>query len=850
MNCTTAYFKTFKSNNEFEVKYTNKKLEFKVIGKNNLKLDLNIDNVKYFDFYPYISKVFFVCNGKVEIYKISDSYDKIEKISEIKDFCNNIIFASFNPFEENILATISEKNEMKIWDIYKCDVKSYKVFNNGNLFQRIEWENGKIMYSYNDELIIYDYNSNKIISKLKVDFENQELYFFNNNNIININFELENLGIKIFSIEHEDEKFNFEIKGISNYIYLNNFNTLILFDKLNITICRINNNNDNYTIKEINKRQLQKNLNLIEYSFSKLSNNLILLNLDILNFRYKYSKKLSLEIPIEYDKVKNNFDTNKLKKKVTDLKELNINLVENKSLNDYKKRYFNIKVIQDELIKIQSIDLLERTNYVKKNIYKINNITDINNKYIEIIKLIIRDNTLKELIEMYLIFIKEKEKELKLKFNTNFEEFKDEKLTYSAFFDEEEFYKKFGEKKDTEKSTVLNILDNIIDLDRMKNDQIIDEFIKITNKLINEYTKNLCFNHPINEENNEELIYLNNKLMLTYEFKSLFEKYNIPRTQENENSLIGIIKIYIYEFKKIKELINQNIGIHYINDLFICATCSDTKKNFDYNISKITSNGKDSYTYMIKNPPNQLDIKKIRKFLIQILNSKCLETAFKSIYGENENYMFKNNEYNKYYVENYINFLPIKGDLYAVTDKFTLKCFLISLSPEITAGHFLDDLLLLKYAGIIFTTLHEFGHIVVDHLYYMSNCSRSIDTPRNEKILECEGGKYFEYALFGDIYKGLNIKQGMFLLKEENYKKGCQEFQNNFEILELENLTLSDKDEFYEEFKKCHNILTYENLAKVISIKSKAGDNIQIPYITLRNDSRMGLCKKDYMSNY
>ena len=107
--------KTFKSNSEFEAKYTNKKLEFKVIGKNNLKLDLNIDDVTYFDFYPNISKAFFVCNGKVEIYKISDDYDKIEKISAIKDYCNNIIFASFNPVEENIIVTISEKNEFGIF---------------------------------------------------------------------------------------------------------------------------------------------------------------------------------------------------------------------------------------------------------------------------------------------------------------------------------------------------------------------------------------------------------------------------------------------------------------------------------------------------------------------------------------------------------------------------------------------------------------------------------------------------------------------------------------------------------------------------------------------------------------
>ena len=69
--------------------------------------------------------------------------------------------------------------------------------------------------------------------------------------------------------------------------------------------------------------------------------------------------------------------------------------------------------------------------------------------------MIIRDNTYKELIEIYLSFIKDKEKELKIEFKNNFEEFKDEKLTYSAFFDEKEFYNKFKEKKNTEKAMVF-----------------------------------------------------------------------------------------------------------------------------------------------------------------------------------------------------------------------------------------------------------------------------------------------------------------------------------------------------------------------------------------------------------
>ena len=100
---STKIFKNFSSNSEFEAQYINNKLIFKVINKGNLKLELNIDGVTYFDFHPNISKVFLVCNGKVGIYKISDNYDKIEKINEIKDYSNKIIFASFNPIEENIV---------------------------------------------------------------------------------------------------------------------------------------------------------------------------------------------------------------------------------------------------------------------------------------------------------------------------------------------------------------------------------------------------------------------------------------------------------------------------------------------------------------------------------------------------------------------------------------------------------------------------------------------------------------------------------------------------------------------------------------------------------------------------
>lgn len=106
-----------------------------------------------------------------------------------------------------------------------------------------------------------------------------------------------------------------------------------------------------------------------------------------------------------------------------------------------------MKDIEDELLKIENDNLLERTNYLKDNLKTVNEVKDVKMKYIEIIKLLIRDNTYKDLIEEYLLFIKENEEELKTEFKSYFEEFNNEKETYSPFFDDEEFENKFKEQR-------------------------------------------------------------------------------------------------------------------------------------------------------------------------------------------------------------------------------------------------------------------------------------------------------------------------------------------------------------------------------------------------------------------
>ena len=178
------------------------------------------------------------------------------------------------------ILSISSNDVLKIWDIYNGDIKSSKVLNNGDLLYWIEWEKNKIMYYYNNEIIIYDYNCNNIIYRLKKENKKQRFKFIDTNNIIILtNLKNKKLQVKKLSLEEKQENIIFEKEGINYSIFLYIVNYLILFDDLNITIYEINNNN----IKQIqndNNNDYDFN-NILHHSFSKISNKEILLKLDM-----------------------------------------------------------------------------------------------------------------------------------------------------------------------------------------------------------------------------------------------------------------------------------------------------------------------------------------------------------------------------------------------------------------------------------------------------------------------------------------------------------------------------------------------------------------------------------------
>ena len=76
--------------------------------------------------HPNSNKIFLlIINDLINIYIISHNYDKIRKISSLKNYSSNITFASFNPYEENILISNSldkDNNNIYQYGTYITDL--------------------------------------------------------------------------------------------------------------------------------------------------------------------------------------------------------------------------------------------------------------------------------------------------------------------------------------------------------------------------------------------------------------------------------------------------------------------------------------------------------------------------------------------------------------------------------------------------------------------------------------------------------------------------------------------------------------------------------------------------------
>ena len=87
-----------------------------------------------------------------------------------------------------------------------------------------------------------------------------------------------------------------------------------------------------------------------------------------------------------------------------------------------------------------------------------NSLKDIRANFIFILKLLVNDNTNKELVILYLKFLKENQENLKKIFNDNIEDYNEEVNYYLNIFNKNEAEKYFNINKKSQKENLFSLM--------------------------------------------------------------------------------------------------------------------------------------------------------------------------------------------------------------------------------------------------------------------------------------------------------------------------------------------------------------------------------------------------------
>lgn len=117
-------------------------------------------------------------------------------------------------------------------------------------------------------------------------------------------------------------------------------------------------------------------------------------------------------------------------------KENNIEKTKYSSIKDY----FNYQDIESEMENIKNISLFKRKQIVNKKLNEIDALKDIKEAYFDLLKIIIKDNTNKNLITKYLQFLGKNKKQLDSNFRY-YEKYENELKYYLIIFDTDEALK-------------------------------------------------------------------------------------------------------------------------------------------------------------------------------------------------------------------------------------------------------------------------------------------------------------------------------------------------------------------------------------------------------------------------
>lgn len=827
----------------------------------NIKLNKIIT---YYDFHCFNENILFVCAEKdILIYEI-DENKKLNKLSIIKGNYSDVIFAAFNPFDAYIFLSISNYN-IKIYDI----TNSLPI-NNIFLDELIKGEN-KIQWGkkdigfFDDENIIYfeynNFNREKIKRfNIKNIIDIFSFYFFNNNDDSLIIISKNNIDIIEKNIKVCTYKLNLNNNIISTFYFRKKSIIIIIYDD---EIKGININNINYSVNEyFNFKQ-----NIKYYISNPLYINENLLNENEICNIYQVTFSIIKSYSIFNNEIEENYNSNNknkkeikkvIQKQISDISFL-ISKENNEENNNFRiKKYFEIETIKNELIQIKKKSFLSRKKMVEDNLIQFENIEEINQKYIFLIKLLLNDNSNKNLLRKYLNFLKNNENQLEIIFNGNIEKYYDELDYYSKVFNKEENKIYFNIETKDQKEDLFILLNNLLSFDE-------NDIQKFENYLIeckNSFENISYFNIPI-DFSNEELFYYRNINLIKYylknlyleilkniEEKKIFENKNIA-TENKKNIEKEKQRFLKLELNKIQNNIKLSINylknqkdVKKINALIILLIFNSSNKEFEYGYNLISSNKIESNKLyeeqnFINNINNikendeylieflnvfdlvEINLSLIKEFYKKILPLKCFKSIFLTLYGNDEYYPFEDQNFTDYFIDNCFEIfnLPLENVL-GFTDKFSMKTYFIPFLSKINGICGDAEKKLLRNGNLVSTGNHEIGHNFVNIKFYIENCKISIETPRKNSLDFSEGGFYIDLALFGRILEEINLEQALYILNEKNYQKTFYEFQEGFNNIKKQDLIIEGV--FKDLFKNINFNENFIKFFKKVSIAQKS----------------------------
>ena len=392
-----------------------------------------------------------------------------------------------------------------------------------------------------------------------------------------------------------------------------------------------------------------------------------------------------------------------------------------------KKSYLDIKEIIQDLHDNYSLSLEAKKENVNKKKDDYNNDDTIYNKYIFLVKLLIQDNTNKDVLKLYLKLLQNNQEFFKNNYY-NLENFEIEYPKYKVLFSKDEIKTHFNLEKESEENEFFNFLYFI--QEKEDNNEILNKCKTIHLGV---------FNQGI-EYNNQELFWFRNKALLVYAIKKMTNdeiklmKYCVNKIIEKElfkNPIIynNYIYITLLIFLMIKPLEENNCidNLNLIESLFKNKIENiGINKNLilDENNSVKLLNYKQAYDIF----DESIKIDKIKKFLKKIFCSNVIKEAFQILYPFHINFPFQTEKDAETYINKYINFVVLyKPKSNGMTDKFSLDTFIFLKQKKMAIRNVKDNILkellikILYTAGIIKTNFHELNHNFYNIFYYHEN---------------------------------------------------------------------------------------------------------------------------------